>query len=468
MDDSKIGASTDVLVNTGSANKLPQYIATICATLGAFSLGTSLGWTSPAGPAFNNGTYTGDVISSDEQSWIGALMPLGAAVIAFPIGFLIDIFGRKWSMLGLVVFFILGWCLIIWPNGVAMIYAGRFIIGMAGGAFAVAAPCYTSEIAEKQIRGALGSYFQLMVTLGILFVYAVGAGVDLKVLSYICGVIPIVFAVTFFFMPESPVFLMSKDREEDARKSLKFFRGKHYNIDFEINEIRETIEKARREKLSFVEGFSTKAAKLGLVISLGLMLFQQFSGVNAVIFYTSQIFEAAGSDLDPNVSSIIVGVVQFVATFVSTLVVDRLGRKILLICSAGVMCICQLLLGVFFYLKDDGQDVKDIGWLPLLSLCLFMVAFSIGFGPIPWMMVSELFPPSTKGFASSLASCFNWILAFLVTKFFTNLSDAMGSGPTFWLFMAILAVGTGFVVFFVRETKGKTVEEIQRELGGGK
>lgn len=91
-----------------------------------------------------------------------------------------------------------------------MLYAGRFIIGMAGGAFAVAAPCYTSEIAEKQIRGALGSYFQLMVTLGILFVYAVGAGVDLKVLSYICGVIPIVFAVTFFFMPESPVFLMSK------------------------------------------------------------------------------------------------------------------------------------------------------------------------------------------------------------------------------------------------------------------
>lgn len=144
MDDSKIGASTDVLVNTGSANKLPQYIATICgkyghsqaiicnrspcinfhffsllATLGAFSLGTSLGWTSPAGPAFDNGTYTGDVISADEQSWIGALMPLGAAVIAFPIGILIDIFGRKWSMLGLVVFFILGWCLIIWPNGVS-------------------------------------------------------------------------------------------------------------------------------------------------------------------------------------------------------------------------------------------------------------------------------------------------------------------------------------------------------------
>lgn len=199
------------------------------------------------------------------------------------------------------------------------------------------------------------------------------------------------------------------------------------------------------------------------------MLFQQFSGVNAVIFYTSSIFSAAGSDLDANISSIIVGVVQFVSTFVSTLVVDRLGRKILLIGSAAVMCICQLLLGVFFYLKDDDENsVESIGWLPLLSLCLFMVAFSLGFGPIPWMMVSELFPPSTKGFASSLASCFNWILAFLVTKFFTNLKDAMGSGPTFWLFMAILAVGTCFVVFFVRETKGKTVEEIQRELEGGK
>lgn len=230
--------------------------------------------------------------------------------------------------------------------------------------------------------------------------------------------------------------------------------------------MRETIESTRREKLSLIESFSTKAAKMGLLISLSLMFIQQFSGVNAVIFYTSSIFEAAGSDMDKNLSPIIVGIVQFVSTFVSTLVVDRLGRKILLLGSALVMFICTLLLGVFFYLKDDNQDVDSIGWLPLLSLCLFMVAFSLGFGPIPWMIVSELFPPATKGTAGSIASCFNWVLAFLVTKFYSNMSDGMGTGPTFWLFMAVLACGTCFVFFFVKETKGKTIEEIQRQLGG--
>lgn len=152
--------------------------------------------------------------------------------------------------------------------------------------------------------------------------------------------------------------------------------------------------------------------------------------------------------------------------FVSTLVVDRLGRKILLLASASVMCVCALLLGVFFYMKEDNQDVDSIGWLPLVSLCLFITMFSLGFGPIPWMIVAELFLPQTKGVASSLASCFNWILAFLVTKFFTDLADGIGTGPTFWVFMAILFCGSLFVFFVVKETKGKSFEEIQRELGG--
>lgn len=157
---------------------------------------------------------------------------------------------------------------------------------------------------------------------------------------------------------------------------------------------------------------------------------------------------------------------QVVATFVATLVVDKLGRRILLLTSAGVMAICTLIIGVYFFMQEnDKASVEDIGWIPVASLCLFICAFSIGFGPIPWMMMGELFAPDIKGFSASLAGTFNWLLAFVVTKTFTNLVGAIKIGPTFWLFSALTIVGTVFVFIFVPETKGKSLPEIQFMLG---
>lgn len=157
---------------------------------------------------------------------------------------------------------------------------------------------------------------------------------------------------------------------------------------------------------------------------------------------------------------------QVIATFVSTLVVDKLGRRILLLVSAGVMAICTIIIGTYFFLKqNDESSVADIGWIPVASLCLFIVAFSIGFGPIPWMMMGELFAPDIKGFSASLAGTFNWLLAFVVTKTFSNLVAAIKIGPTFWLFSGLTIVGVVFVFIFVPETKGKSLPEIQFMLG---
>lgn len=179
------------------------------------------------------------------------------------------------------------------------------------------------------------------------------------------------------------------------------------------------------------------------------------------------MFQSAGSTLEASTATIIVGVIQAITTFISTLVVDRLGRRILLLISDFVMAICTLLLGVFFYLKDETtDDVSDLGWLPLTSVCLFIVVFSLGYGPIPWMMVGELFAPQIKGFASSFSCVLNWILAFIVTKFYSDLADSFGSYTTFWIFAVISGIGTVFVFFLVPETKGKTLDEIQKELGG--
>jgi MFS family permease len=135
-------------------------------------------------------------------------MNLGAAAICIPIGSIMNLIGRKLTMLLMVLPFTVGWALIIWAQNIGMLITGRALVGMAGGAFCVTSPMYIGEIAQKEIRGALGSYFQLMITIGILFVYAVGVGVNVFWLSVICGIIPLIFGVIFSFMPETPTYLV--------------------------------------------------------------------------------------------------------------------------------------------------------------------------------------------------------------------------------------------------------------------
>lgn len=155
---------------------------------------------------------------------------------------------------------------------------------------------------------------------------------------------------------------------------------------------------------------------------------------------------------------------QVLATYSSTLLVDKAGRRVLLLISSSVMAICLTVLGVCFHLQEHGYDVSSISWLPLASVAVFIIVFSMGFGPIPWIMLGELFPSNVKGIASAVTAASSWILAFAVTKAFQNLLDLLGSPITFWLFAVMCIVGTIFTAVLVPETKGKDLEEIQREL----
>lgn len=220
-------------------------------------------------------------------------MNLGAASVCIPIGILINILGRKMTMLLLVIPFTIGWILLIWAQNLAMMILGRVLLGIAGGAFCVTAPMYTGEIAQKEIRGSLGSYFQLMLTVGILFIYAIGAGLSVFVMSIICGIIPLIFGAIFFFMPETPLYLISKGKSNEAIKSLQFLRGKDYNPQTEINEIEAELAKSKEMKVSLLDAFKRKSSKKAMIISFGLMFFQQMCGINAVIFYTTDIFEVS-------------------------------------------------------------------------------------------------------------------------------------------------------------------------------
>ncbi|KAG5671423.1 hypothetical protein PVAND_001620 [Polypedilum vanderplanki] len=198
--------------------------------------------------------------------------------------------GRKSTMMALVIPFLLGWALIIWAQNFAMMVSGRFFLGLAGGAFCISAPQYSAEIAEKEIRGAIGSFFQLLISLGILFSYVVGAFLSVFWLSVLCGIMPIIFAAIFIIMPESPTYLVIKNKNTQAEESLKWLRGENYNPIQEIDELKANLSDEILKKVPFSVAIKERASISALVIGLGLLYFQQMCAINAILFYSTDIF----------------------------------------------------------------------------------------------------------------------------------------------------------------------------------
>lgn len=205
---------------------------------------------------------------------------------------------------------------------------------------------------------------------------------------------------------------------------------------------------------------------MAFICSLGLMFFQQFSGINAVIFYTNSIFRSAGSKIPSEIATIIIGVVQTIATYISSLLIEKAGRRLLLLQSCIIMGLSLIVLGVYFKLKSDSYNVASFGWVPLISMILFIVSFSMGYGPIPWMMMAELFPVEFRGAATGVTVITNWVLVFVVTLCFPIMEAALGIHNCFWFFAAFMVGSVVFVFFLVPETKGKTVSQIQSILAG--
>lgn len=199
---------------------------------------------------------------------------------------------------------------------------------------------------------------------------------------------------------------------------------------------------------------------------MGLLSFLSFSGINVVIFYAEQIFENGSTGVSASLASVIIAAVQVVMTYASGLLVDRAGRRVLLLVSDSIMAVCLMVLGAFFFLQERKYDVADYGWVPLISLSIYISVFALGFGPIPGIMMGELFSPETKGIALGIVCILASILEFIVVKGFSNLTAIFQFGITFWIFAGNCLLGTLFVYFLVPETKNKSLQEIQDELNG--
>lgn len=206
--------------------QFPQYLAGFCASLGAFSAGLGLGWSAPASPRLvNEQQYF--PITQVQMDFTSSVLTLGLAVSCLPVGYLMNTIGRKWTMMGTIIPFVVGWSLLIWAQNFTMLLIGRFFLGLAGGSFCISAPQYSAEITEDKIRGIVGTFFQLLIIAGILAVYIIGAIFTVYWMNWICLFFPLIFGIIFFFMPESPVFLVSKKKYDEAAKTYKWLRGRY-------------------------------------------------------------------------------------------------------------------------------------------------------------------------------------------------------------------------------------------------
>lgn len=444
-----------------------QVLAALSVSLGSMVVGFSSAYTSPALVSMTNPNITSFTVTPQEASWVGGLMPLAGLAGGCMGGPLIEYLGRKNTILATAVPFIVSWLLIACAVNVGMVLAGRALSGLCVGIASLSLPVYLGETVQPEVRGTLGLLPTAFGNIGILLCFVAGKYLDWSGLAFLGGTLPVPFLLLMFLIPETPRWYVSRGREEHARKALQWLRGREADVEPELKGIvKSHTEAERHASKSALLDLMKKSNLKPLTISLGLMFFQQFSGINAVIFYTVSIFKDAGSTIDENLCTIIVGVVNFAAIFIATILIDRLGRKILLYISDISMVISLFTLGAFFYCKTNGADVSNVGWLPLASFIIFVVGFSLGFGPIPWLMMGEILPGKIRGSAASVATAFNWMCTFIVTKTFTDIVTSIGQSGAFWMFGSVCFVGLFFVIFCVPETQGKTLEDIERKMCG--
>ncbi|KAF5292982.1 hypothetical protein FQR65_LT11100 [Abscondita terminalis] len=398
-------------------------------------------------------------VTDKQISWIGGLVPLGALVGGLIGGQLIDLVGRKSTIFLTDLLFLICWiCMALAPS-VEYLFVARAVTGFSVGIASLATPIYLGETIEAKMRGSLGLLPTALGNIGIVVCFLGGTYLSWRNLAWLGAALSLPFLFLVFILPETPRWYMLKNEKKKAFDSLQWLRGLETDVQSEFAQLLHSHKDSKNNCCVSIRALFN--SYWPLVIELSLMFFQQFCGITAVIYYTNDIFAMSGSNIDKNLSTIIVGVVNFMSAFLAAVLVDRLGRKILLCISSVSMVVTLLILGGYFYLIELNVDISEYGWIPLVSFVIYVLGFSLGFGPVPWLMLGEIFSLQTKGVASSIVTAFHWTCTFIVTKTFLDIIEFAGPYGTFWIFGIFCVASLFFVAIWVPETKGKTLQEIE-------
>jgi MFS transporter, SP family, galactose:H+ symporter len=431
----------------------------IVATIGGFLFGYHTAVISGAliflAPAFH--------LSPVSEGFVVSIILLGALGGAMISGALADFFGRKRTLLMAALLFILGAMIISVSDDLFLLSLGRVITGVAVGIVSLTSPLYISEISPPHYRGRFVSLNQLATAFGILVAYTVNLYYSDQGqwrMMFAVGAIPALIQVwALYFIPETPSWLLVKRHEEKAISALQKLRK---DLDWKKH-LKEMKESAASQKKSGGGWSALLKPRLRYVLLVGILLncFQQITGINTVFYYAPKIFQIAGfgSASGAIMASLGLGIVNVLFSILSVWLLDKLGRRPLLIWGMVGMVVSLLVLSLAFF-----TQLELIGVVAVISLMAYVASFAVGLGPIPSLLLSEIYPLKVRGKAMTVGTMANWLFNYIISLTFLDLMDYLGSDGTFCLYAVIGLVALWFFWRYIPETKGKTLEEIEASL----
>ena len=438
------------------------YLATAISALGGMLFGYDVGVISGA-ILFIKKEFS---LSPTMEEIVVSSVLLGSLLGATAGGLLADRLGRRRLLIATATVFGLGAIGAALAPDAAWLIAARIIAGAAIGVASFVAPLYISEIAPVAIRGRLVSVNQVALTCGIVLSYLVDyvfAPSQAWRWMFAMAVIPAAaFAIGLFFIPNSPRWLAARGRTDQARAVLKQIRGPK-QVEGELTEILRSVS---QQKGNWSELLG-KPLRMAMIVGVGLASAQQITGINTVIYYAPTIFKFAGlsSASVAILASVGVGVVNVILTVVAMQLIDRVGRRPLLLASLAGMALSLFVLGLAFSLP---QFAGSLGWIAVDSLMVYVGSFAVGLGPVFWLVLSEIYPLQIRGRAMSVGTVANWSANLIVALSFLTLTQILGKAVTFWLYAAVTVGAWFFAFLLVPETKGKTLEQIEAHFRSGK
>ncbi|EEB19864.1 sugar transporter, putative [Pediculus humanus corporis] len=433
-----------------------------------------MGWLSPLQPSLQSDNSPLGIrpLTTEEISWIGSL-PSVSLILGSPFfGYSLNRFGRKLTCLIATVPNLINYILLLYSKNVYVIYLARLIGGFCSSGGFVMCPIYINETSETRMRGLLGGLMGFIIKIGVIFSYVLGSYTSYTTLNLISALPTIFFLICYFWLPESPVYLVTQNKREEAIVALEKLRGSDFKlIEKELNQIDEIIKSDSSAKnISYKCLFTNVATARGLLIVCGMYTFQMLCGYPAIVRYAVNILQNSSSNLSPDVGAIIIAVGQLLACLAGATLIDKLGRKTLVMTSTAIMCINLIIFsgcifGLSYFETTKYSDV--IKTVPTATLILFICGYALGYGSVPFHVAfsnghpSKFAPrPMLLNFANICVS----LLEFVVVKMYPTISVWLGLGPTFLIFVFNCIVGLIFYYFIMIETKNLEFETVHKLL----
>ncbi|KXJ82001.1 hypothetical protein RP20_CCG016267 [Aedes albopictus] len=442
-----------------------QLIAINAVHIITIGYGVTVGWTGPIIPLLQSADtpLPGGPITVEQVSWVGSFFSIGGMSGTILYALIHTYFGKKTGLLMLAIPHLILWNLLWMGDSVYYIYAARFLGGLTGGGIFAMVPLYVADIADRTIRGSLGSLTMLHINFGLLASYTAGNYLPYYLIPKIMLCLPVAFLAMVCLLPETPYCLLQKGKIVEAEKSLMFYRNipdvtrKTLAFEYEFESLKSFAQsEANKEKLSLAD-FTTPAAIKGLFISIFMMALNQFCGIFAILTYAGSILEECGSSLDTKYVFILIALINICGNATSFIMVDMAGRKTFLLISTTGVGVSLGILGLHSYFTYNEDGIVSQSWIPVLALLANIYSAGLGITTMIGFVIPEVLPAKIRSIGSTISVGLLCFFAFLILKVYPILLERIHIYGTVWISSGVCAVSILIIVFIMPETKGKNL-----------